>query len=100
MPLDIWGSRPFQQQLQLAQFRWEPPLDGKPTKRKRLLRLSTDDAKILGTIIRKGQAIQFPDFLPLEVSRTSDHVAEPVQVPLSELTRDTLRQRISEALRL
>jgi len=98
--LDIWGSRVFQEQVQLAQFRWEPPLDGKPTKRKRLLRLITDDGKILGTIIVKGREIQFPDFLTLEVSRTSDHVAEPVQVPLHELTRDTLRQRISEALRL
>jgi hypothetical protein len=65
-----------------------------------LLRLITDDGKILGLIIVKGREIKFPDFLTLEVGRSSDHVAEPVHVPLSELTRDTLRQRITEELRL
>ena len=96
--MDIWGSRLFQQQLALAQFSWEPPMSGKHSRGKRTLRLILNDGKIIGKIIVKGQAIKFPDFLTLEVGRSSDHFAEPVQVPLSELTRETLRERINEAL--
>lgn len=97
--MDIWGSRLFQQQLSLAKLNWEPSLSGKPTRSKRALRLIMDDGKILGTIIVRGKEIIFPEFLTIEVSTSSEHLSEAVRVPISELTRETLRERIREELR-
>ena len=97
--MDIWGSRLFQQQLSLAQLNWEPSLSGKLTRGKRMLRLIMDDGKILGTIVVRGKEIAFPEFLTIEVSTSSDHLSEAVCVPISELTRETLRERIREELR-
>ena len=97
--MDIWGSRLFQQQLSLAQLNWEPSLSGKLTRGTRMLRLLMADGKILGTIMVRGKEIIFPEFLTIEVSTSSDHRSEAVHVPISELTRETLRERIREELR-
>ena len=97
--MDIWGSRLFQRQLSEAQLNWEPPLSGKLTRGKRILRLIMNDGKILGTIIVRGKEIIFPEFLTIEVSTSSEHLSETVRVPISELTRETLRERIKEGLR-
>lgn len=96
--MDIYGSRLFQQQLSAAQLNWEPPLTAKNKRSKKKLRLIMDDGKILGSITVKGTEITFPEFLTIEVSTTSEHRADPVRVPLSELTKDTLRERIREAI--
>ena len=97
--MDIWGSRLFQHQLSLAQLNWEPPLSRKPTRSKRTLRWIMNEGKILGTIVVRGREIAFPEFLTIEVSTSSDHRSEAVRVPISELTRETLRERIREELR-
>ena len=97
--MDIWGSRLFQQQLSLAQLNWEPPLLGKPRRGKRMLRLMMNDGKILGIIVVRGKEISFPEFLTIEVSTSSEHRSEAIRVPISELTRETLRERIREELR-
>ena len=97
--MNIWGSRLFQQQMALAQFSWEPSLLKKITRGKRTLRLIMNDGKILGTIVVRGKEIAFPDFLTLEVSPSSEHRSDLVQIPISELSRDTLRERIKEQLR-
>jgi hypothetical protein len=97
--MDIWGSRLFQQQLALAQLNWEPPLSRKPTRGKRTLRLIMNDGKILGSIVVRGKEIAFPEVLTIEVSTSSNHRSEAVCVPISELTRETLRERIKEELR-
>ena len=81
--MDIWGSRLFQQLLQSAQFTWEPPLSSKPRRGKRSLRLMTNDGKLLGTIVVRGKEIKFPEFLTMEASLSSEHLIEPIQVPLS-----------------
>lgn len=97
--MDIWGSRLFQQEISLAQLNWEPPLSGKSKRSKRALRLIMNDGKILGTIKVYGREIAFPEFLTIEASTSSDHLSEAVRVPISELTRETLRERFREELR-
>ena len=97
--MDIWGSRLFQQQLSEAELNWDPPLITKPSRGKRILRLIMKDGKILGTIVVRGKEISFPEFLTIEVSASSEHLSEAVRVPILELTRATLLERISEVLR-
>ena len=58
-----------------------------------------NDGKILGVIVVRGKEIAFPAFLTIEVSISSEHRSEAVRVPLSELTQETLRERIREELR-
>lgn len=97
--MDIWGSRLFQQQLSEAELNWEPQLTAKPSRGKRILRLIMKDGKILGIIVVRGTEIAFPEFLTIEVSASSEHLSEVVRVPILELTRATLRERINEMLR-